>query len=258
MTRPASEWADFFDGHAPQYDGNCFVQNTRNEIPFLIRELGLTPGMSILDIGCGTGRHAVELARRGFKVTGVDISAGMLAQARAKAAAAGVVVTWVQEDATRFSAGDAFDAAICLCEGAFGLLGAGDDALAQPAAILRNVAGAMKRGARCLFTALNGYRMARRHAQEAVASGDFDPLTLTERSDCERGGASSMRERGFIPTELTLLFGAAGLNVLHIWGGTAGNWNRGPIQLDEMELMVVAQKPGPENRSAQAGAEGVY
>ncbi|MBP7828363.1 MAG: methyltransferase domain-containing protein [Kiritimatiellae bacterium] len=243
MADQSSVWAAFFNGHAPLYDGNCFTQNTPYEVQFLVRELGLKPGMSILDLGCGTGRHAVELARLGFRVTGVDLSAGMLAQARAKAAAAGVDATWIQEDATRFSAGESFDAAICLCEGAFGLLGAGDDALAQPAAILRNVAAALKPGAPCLFTVLNGYRMARRHRQEDVASGEFDPLSLTETTDCTTGDKAAMRERGFVPTELGLLFGAAGLTVDHIWGGTAGAWNKGPVQLDEMELMVVAHKP---------------
>jgi len=257
VKRSASEWAVFFNGHAPQYDGNCFTQNTQSEIAFLIRKLGLGPGMSLLDVGCGTGRHAIELARRGFRVTGVDISSGMLSQAREKAAAAGVAVTWIETDATRFATDSSFDAAICLCEGAFGLLGARDDALGQPAAILRNVSASMNPCARCLFTVLNGYRMARRHGQDDVASGGFDPLTLTERSDCEAGGRTSLRERGFVPTELRLLFRAAGLDVLHIWGGTAGAWNRGPIQLDEMELMAVAQKRGAENCPAQAGAEGV-
>jgi hypothetical protein len=52
-----------------------------------------------------------------------------------------------------------------------------------------------------------------------------------------------MRERGFVPTELTILFQMAGLQVLNIWGGTAGNWGRRPVDLDEMEIMVLACKP---------------
>jgi hypothetical protein len=51
-----------------------------------------------------------------------------------------------------------------------------------------------------------------------------------------------MREHGFVPTELQLLFRMAGLNVLHIWGGTAGDWRRGQINLDEYEIMAVAEK----------------
>lgn len=238
-----SEWATFFNGHAPDYDGNCFTRNTLAEVDFLVAELGLAAGAAILDIGCGTGRHDVELARRGYRVTGVDISAGMLAQAAEKARAAGVAATWIQADATRFVPPEPYDAVLCLCEGAFGLLGGGDDALAQPAAILRTAAAAMKPGAKCLFTVLNGFRMARQHTPEDAASGLFDPLTLTEASDCDPAETAGLRERGFAPTELVLLFGAAGLKTLHIWGGTAGSWNKGPVQLDEMEIMVVAQKP---------------
>ncbi len=70
-------WQTFFDAHAPEYMKNCLTTNTVAEVGFVIRELGVRPGSLILDIGCGTGRHAVELARRGNRVTGVDQSAGM-------------------------------------------------------------------------------------------------------------------------------------------------------------------------------------
>ena len=60
---------------------------------------------------------------------------------------------------------------------------------------------------------------------------------ITERSDCKPlpvACHSAMRERGVVPTELTLRFQMAGLQVLNIWGGTAGNWGRRPVDLDEM------------------------
>ena len=104
---------------------------------------------------------------------------------------------------------------------------------------------ALKPSARCLFTVLNGFAMARRHSNEDVAKNIFDPLGLTELSDVQPrplAGGGEMRERGFVPTELTLLFQTAGLQVLNIWGGTAGNWGRRPVDLDEMEIMVLACK----------------
>jgi cyclopropane fatty-acyl-phospholipid synthase-like methyltransferase len=67
------KWEGFFDGHAPVYDQNCFTRNTIAEVEFLIETLELSPGASILDVRCGTGRHAIELARRGYRVTGVDL-----------------------------------------------------------------------------------------------------------------------------------------------------------------------------------------
>ncbi len=243
-----SSWVDFFNDHAPDYDDNCFTKNTEHEIGFLLEELDLSPGASLLDVGCGTGRHAVELAKLGYAVTGVDLSEGMLNQAQAKAEAAGVSVDWVQSDATKFSLDKAFDAAICLCEGSFGLLGSGDDAIEHPLAILRNISNSLKPGANVLLTVLSAFRLARRHTQEDVEQGIFDPLTLTEMSEISlpapADGQPDMRlwERGFVPTELILLFRQAGMEIIHIWGGTAGDWNRGKINLDEYEIMVVARK----------------
>lgn len=182
--RSRSEWVDFFDSLAADYEGNCFTKNTATEVDFLVNELGLMPGHTILDVGCGTGRHAIELARRGYAVTGVDVSAGMLGEAKRRAATAGVQVMWIEADATAFTLPEAFDAAVCLCEGAFGLLGSTDDPIGQPLAILRNVAAALKPRAKCLFTVLNGYALARKHAQAAVEQHVFDPLTLSERSEC--------------------------------------------------------------------------
>jgi hypothetical protein len=69
---------------------------------------------------------------------------------------------------------------------------------------------------------------------------------MTELSECRPAGAegpTTLRERGFVPTEILLLFNQAGLSVLGRWGGTAGNWNRGAIDLDEIEIMVLAEKP---------------
>lgn len=229
------------------YDNLCYTKNTVNEVDFLIDVLTLSPGDSVLDVGCGTGRHSIELARRGYSVTGIDLSSGMLAQAKEKARAAGVQVEWIHEDATGFSLEKRFDAAICLCEGSFGLLGSQDDAIEHPLAILNNISRCLKPNARTLFTVLNGFRMMRNHTQDDVRNGVFDPLTLSAVSEVppvEGAPALRLRERAFVPTELVLLFQRAGMNVLNIWGGTAGNWKRQrTISLDEMEIMVVAGKP---------------
>jgi hypothetical protein len=103
----------------------------------------------------------------------------------------------------------------------------------------------LKPQAKALFTVLNGAAMLRRYQNDDVAEGRFDPLTLVESSECSpREGmpAVAVRERAFVPTELILLFRIAGMNVLHMWGGTAGNWGRRPLDLDEIEIMIVARK----------------
>lgn len=240
-----NNWESFFDEHAPIYEDNEFTKNTKNEVDFLLEELSLKEGAAILDVGCGTGRHSIELAKRSFTITGIDLSSGMLAQAKTAAKAANVNVEWIQSDATRFSLPSKYDAAICLCEGSFGLLGQGDDPIIQPLSILSNVSRSLKPQAKFVLTALNAAAMLRKYTNEDVAQGRFDPLTMVESYEyAPREGlpAIAARERAFVATELRLLFQLAGLSVLDMWGGTAGNWGRRPLDLDEIEIMVVARK----------------
>lgn len=242
-----STWEAFFDAHAPIYEDNVFTRNTIPEVDFLLEELSLQPGGSILDVGCGTGRHAIELARRGYSVTGLDLSSEMLARAASAAKTAEVRVEWIHSDATTFSSPRRFDAAVCLCEGAFGLLGPGDDPIEQPLSILRNVSRSLKPRAKALFTVLNAAAMLRKYQNKDVAEGRFDPLSMVESSEYPpREGlpAVAVRERGFVPTELVLLFRLAGMSVVNMWGGTAGNWGRRTLDLDEIEIMIVARKSG--------------
>ena len=242
-----SHWEEFFDGHAPKYNDEVFTKNTATEVDYLIQELALPPGSAILDVGCGTGRHAVGLAKRGFKMTGVDLSRGMLAEAEKAAAQAGVSMTLIHADATEMSFDTTFNAAICLCEGAFGLLGQNDDPHEHDLAILRRIHAALKPDARLILGTLNGAEKIRRNTNEDVRSGRFDPLTLIEwftmEYDTPEGKKSvRLRERGYIASELMLMLRLTGFDVLNVWGSTAGNWRRDLLDLDEMELMIIAAK----------------
>jgi cyclopropane fatty-acyl-phospholipid synthase-like methyltransferase len=247
MSEGKSLWEVFFDGHAYKYNDEPFTKNTTNEVDFLVEELGLPEGSRILDVGCGTGRHSVGLAGRGFKMTGVDLSSGMLAEAGKAADAAGVTVELIHEDATQMKFRTRFDAAICLCEGAFGLLGQDDDPLEHDLEILRRINKALKPGAKLILGALSGTKKVREFNNEDIAAGRFDPLTLVETCamECETDQGKTtieVRERGYIASELTLMLRLAGFEVRHVWGGTAGNWRRGQLDLDEYELMIIATK----------------
>lgn len=238
-------WEKFFDAHAPIYEDNVFTKNTVHEVDFLLDELRLPPGGSVLDVGCGTGRHSIELAKRGYAVTGIDLSSKMLARAADAAKAANVNVDWIHADATRFTLPGKYDCAICLCEGAFGLLSQSDDPIDQPLSILCNISRSLKPQAKAVLTVLNGTAMFRKYQNKDVAEGRFDPLTmvaLSEHPPREGLPAVAVRERAFVPTELVLLFRLAGMSVLNIWGGTAGNWGRRTLDLDEIEIMIVARK----------------
>jgi len=84
-------WSEVYDE-----DGNPLVFLEESH---LTSALGNVAGLSTLDVGCGTGRHAVRLAQAGAKVTGIDFSPGMLARAKAKPGAG--AVTFVEHDITQ-------------------------------------------------------------------------------------------------------------------------------------------------------------
>jgi 2-polyprenyl-3-methyl-5-hydroxy-6-metoxy-1,4-benzoquinol methylase len=245
--RDRNIWEEFFDAHAPEYMNNSFTRDTKKEVDFLIEELGLSPGCSILDVGCGTGRHSVELAKRGFKMTGVDISDGMLSEARKAAETAGLSLDFIHEDATRMAFEKKFDAALCLCEGAFALLGNNDDAYDHDMQILKNISKVLKPNAPFILEALNGLQKVRRFNNEDVRTGKFDPITLVETFTMEQDTPDgkktfTLRERGYIASELILMMKLTGFKVKHVWGGTAGNWRREVPDMDEIAILLVAHK----------------
>jgi len=65
----------FFEGDWLELAVNHDERQTRAEVDFMVERLHLEPGARVLDLACGHGRHAIELADRGFRVTGADISA---------------------------------------------------------------------------------------------------------------------------------------------------------------------------------------
>lgn len=243
----STTWRSFFDAHAPSYDENPFTANTVAEVDFIVRLYAIPAGASILDIGCGTGRHAIELAVRGFHVTGVDFSRGMLDVAEAKAASRGVDVRWVHEDARTFALEDRFDAAICLCEGAPGLLERGEDPVRHDRDIFLNVARHLKQNAPFVLTALNGYSAIRQMTDQLVQEGRFDPATMVsfypDEWDLPDGKQQLMiYERLFIPPEMVRILQASGFAVDNVYGGTAGHWAQRPVSLDEVEAMYICRK----------------
>ncbi len=107
----------FGPDYADQYDLLYADKDYQAECDLLeeaFRRFGSGSVKSVLDMGCGTGGHAVVLAKRGYRLTGVDRSGHMLRLAQGKARAAGVEVVWIEGDIQAVQAGGLFDAVILM------------------------------------------------------------------------------------------------------------------------------------------------
>jgi SAM-dependent methyltransferase len=246
MTRGsgATDWRDFFQATAVRYDQEDFTQATDAEVAELLALLELPVGSRLLDVGCGTGRHAVPLAAAGLQVTGIDLSPAMLALAAERARDAGVELELVEVDARRLpDALGPFDAAICLCEGAFCLVAADAEPLAHDRAILASIHHVLRPGGRLVLTGLSAARMLAAWLRGEPV-GEVDLLTLTTSSAYPLGDGSTvtLREHHHLPDGLRTLAEAVGFEVEAVWAGGAGDWRRETPRVDDYELLLVARR----------------
>ena len=128
----------------------AFTKGTEQEVAFLVDTLGLHEGERVLDVGCGPGRHALALARRGIDVVGVDLSEDFVALAREAAKGEGPEARFEVGDVRDLAHDAEFDAVICLCQGGFGLLGGRDEP-----AVFDRIAAALRPGGRLAMTAFS-------------------------------------------------------------------------------------------------------
>ena len=92
-------YEELFENYAVTYDKESFTHGACQEVDFIEQEIRYNKELKILDVGCGTGRHAIELAKRGYKVTGIDLSVSQLNRAREKAALENINAVFIRADA---------------------------------------------------------------------------------------------------------------------------------------------------------------
>ncbi len=238
---------DLADHLGAAYLRYSFTKGTEQEVDFLVEALGLASGARVLDVGCGPGRHAHALARRGFDVVGVDVSERFIALARANTPD-GAAVRFERADARTLCYEEEFDAVISLCQGAFGLSDgspAGTEVRLDPdRVILEGMARALKSGGGLALSAFSAYFQVRflGEGDSFDAERGVNHERTTIRDEAGREAPAEAWTTCFTPRELRLLAEAAGLRPDHIWSVTPGDYASRPPDTDHPEFLLLATK----------------
>lgn len=251
------QWYEIlFENYGQKYDQEVFVQGTIGECDFIEKELNYNKELRIIDIGCGTGRHTIELSKRGYPVTGIDLSESMLEKAREKARQNGLQIDFLRHDARSLPFENQFDVAIMLCEGGFPLMETDE----MNFEILKNVSKSLRQRSKFIFTTLNGlfplfHSINDFHAQGAVDgnatynSKNFDLMTFRDYNitkvvdDDGVEKELACNERYYVPSEITWLLKMVGFTKIEIFGARLGAFSReDQLTTADFEMLVIAER----------------
>jgi len=259
---------DLADHLGAAYDRYAHTKGTIQEVDHIVAALGLQPGERVLDVGCGTGRHAHELARRGIEVHGIDISQRFIDIARSHATdertpriggfgsspqpsvdgdertprirgSGSSLPTFERGDARSMVFDDEFDAVICLCQGAFGMMTAdGEDD-----AVVAGMARALRSGGRLGLSAFNAYFAVKYHedAEFDAETGVSHEVTVI-RSEAGEARTVDLWTGCYTPRELRLLLDRHGVVVDSIASVEPGAYGFDPATIESPEFLVIAHR----------------
>jgi len=214
-----------------------FTKGTTQEVDALEQWLQLPSGARILDVGCGPGRHAHEFARRGYVVHGIDISDTFIKLATESAPAN---ATFERMDARSMSYEGEFDAVVCLCQGAFGLMTASDD----DQNVFRLLARALVPGGRLALSAFNAYFAVKYHEEATFDAAAGVSHERTEvRNDIGTAREVDLWTGCYTPRELRLMCDAAGLSVDAIYSVEPGRYLASAPTVESPEYLLIASNP---------------
>ncbi|MEM7758346.1 MAG: class I SAM-dependent methyltransferase [Cyanobacteria bacterium P01_A01_bin.40] len=249
-------YEELFTNYALKYDRESFVQGTIGECDFIEQEINHDQNTRILDIGCGTGRHSLELATRGYDVTGIDLSESQLNRAKEKASTQDLSINFERQDARKLTFDAEFDLVIMLCEGGFSLMET-DEMNFQ---ILQNASKALKPKGKLIFTTLNGlfplfhsvsefFASATKEGNAEYNNNSFDLMTFRDRhtikiqDDCGITKELDCNERYYVPSEITWLLKTLNFQVIDICAAKLGAFSRQDrLTTKDYEMLVIAEK----------------
>jgi len=220
-----------------------FLPGTKQEIEFIIKELDAPIGSSVLDIGCGAGRHSIELAKSGYVITGIDVSPKMLAEAKRRAKESKVKLNLHEGNILNLSQflngeADLFSGAICICESGLGSLGWQTDL-----SVLKVIHYSLIDGAKLILTNFNGLKKYRGDRIKAKSFDFLQGLVHWQLPDDWHGGEKLGEiQRVYIPAEIKMICEMAGFRNVEVLGCKPGEFNRTPLEPDDIEMMIVCKK----------------
>ena len=246
-----SEWHEsdaFWEDTAPFVFDQARLKSASEEAEQVLKLLGLPDGAAILDLGCGVGRHSLEFARRGMRVTGVDRTEGYLERARAESAEQGLDVEWVRADMREFRRENVFDAAVSLLTSFSYFADPAEDRR-----VAENVLASLKPGGRFVIDLMGKEVLARIFREKDWHEEPDGTLLLEERRVTQEWGQLQARWiiirdgarnehrftlRLYSAAELSRLLRDAGFSTVTAYGSLAG----APYDEKAERLVLVACK----------------
>jgi len=253
------QWYEsLFENYGNKYEKECYVKGTIGECDFIEHEIKFNKNIKILDIACGTGRHSIELSKRGYNITGIDLSDSMLNKAREKANIEKIDMRLSLEkhDARNLPFHSEFDLAIMLCEGGFPLMETDE----MNFEILKNARKAIKEtGCKLIFTTLNGlfplYHSVKDFLCSQKSEGnmeqgnstfdlmtfrDYNKVKLVDDFGVEK--EYKCNERYYVPSEIRWMLKNLGFTKIDIFGAKLGAFSRNDrLTTEDFEMLVIAE-----------------
>lgn len=241
-------YENFFSGlNCEMWENVDMREWTQKEVEFLIKILEIQPKGTVLDIPCGYGRHAVELSKRGFQVTGVDISIEFLQTLQKRAAAEALSIKILEGNLLTMTFGHSFDGAYCLGN-SFGYV----DHEGMKV-FVTNVASALKPGGRFVINSgmvaesiLTHFPLTNRYvlgdltmdilnSYEAEDSCMVTKLTYTKADRLEK---HYFKHYVYTLAEIKRLLADCGLHTIAVFNSPA----KMKYQLGDQQMYLVAEK----------------
>lgn len=236
---------DYLDG----YLHLLTQERTLRDVDFVEKTLALSRGSKVLDLCCGHGRHLVELAARGYQMTGIDLNARFLDMAKAEAERQWLRVRLERRDMRDIRFSGEFDAVINMFT-AFGYLESDE----EDQKVLDGVARSLRPGGQFLMELANRDSLMRMFKETDWYETESGVKVLDRRKFDHLAGRNNVAHitiypdgrqverlhmvRAYTPTELAKMLERSGLQVEAIYGGTDAT----PFTLDSRGLVIHARR----------------